>query len=472
MPGMFKVVVSDLHIGAGYSAEGNTLEDFTSDRELAGLLDELAAESRRVGADLELIVNGDAFEMLQVPHVDRFDPATHYRPEDYHSTSEADCARKMALIVQGHRRFFNALRDFMALGPPRRSVTFIKGNHDLELYWPAVRDLIRKATAAFDARAPLLRFEERCLCREGVYVEHGNQYAETISRVRDMDDPRDPREPDQLDLPLGSRLLIDVFNDVERERYWVDGVKPIGALLWYALVYDFHFAARTLAWFIRALPGVVVDGLLSRRDPRVDLLHQLEDPARVREIGARYQADEAFRAWIDAEVSQILPQTLEASAQDADQEVVARDGVSRGDDLRRQVRSSLYDAATQRAAEHGASLVIFGHTHLASVEELGNGATYINSGTWTWLGDFSGAGKETWRDLFEHPERYTGNLRLTYVRVDYDKDGQPLGRLVVRELGQGRRWLPPAPRWWRRFRDWLAALVLRFMAIFRNRRAA
>ena len=58
---------------------------------------------------------------------------------------------------------------------------------------------------------------------------------------------------------------------------------------------------------------------------------------------------------------------------------------------------------------------------------------YINSGTWTWRADFSGAGKETWKDLFEHPERFTDDRLLSYVRIDYDEAGEPHGQLLAYE---------------------------------------
>ena len=133
MAGKFKIVVSDLHLGAGHEAEGNGLEDFGSDGDFAAFLRALATESRQSGTDVELLIAGDAFEMLQVPG--RFDPAADYRPEQYHSSSEEASARKMALIVSGHPRFFRALRRFIQVGPPQRRVTFIKGNHDLNLCW-------------------------------------------------------------------------------------------------------------------------------------------------------------------------------------------------------------------------------------------------------------------------------------------------------------------------------------------------
>ncbi|MBA7689754.1 hypothetical protein ES703_98265 [subsurface metagenome] len=62
-----KIIISDLHLGAGRSDEGNLLEDFHSDDAFAQFLSQLAAESQQQGIELELIVAGDMFEFLQVP---------------------------------------------------------------------------------------------------------------------------------------------------------------------------------------------------------------------------------------------------------------------------------------------------------------------------------------------------------------------------------------------------------------------
>ena len=457
MSNKFKIVVSDLHLGAGYKAEGNLLEDFDCDQEFAAFLEIVAAESDRDGSGAELIVNGDAFEFLQVPHVDSFDPTLVYRPDQYHSSSEPDSALKMDLIIAGHRPFFDALGRFIRLGPPRRTVTFIKGNHDVNLHWGAVQDRIRQAMQATGGRTPLLAFEEVCVCREGVYVEHGNQYADSLNRLDDMEEPHDPANPSQLDLPLGSWFVMDVFNQVERERYWIDGVKPIVSLVWYALVYDFAFAARSLATIIRALPGIVEDGLLVTQDPRADLLRQLENPTRLEEIARRYERDEAFRWWFNAEVAQILPQEELSPEASAPMGTVLDASVA-GDKVRLQIRSALYGAARRRTRETGARVVVFGHTHDESVEALPDEGFYINSGTWTWRADFSGAGQETWRDLFEHPERYVDDRRLSYVRVDYDEEGRPRSRLLAFEPGDDG----PSPgalrALWNRFVGWLRML--------------
>jgi UDP-2,3-diacylglucosamine pyrophosphatase LpxH len=436
MPSKFKIVVSDLHLGSGRGVDLNPLEDFDGDQEFEALLEELASESDDHATEVELIVNGDAFEMLQVPHVEAFDPAAIYPPEAFHSSSEADSVLKMEIMIEGHRPFFDALGRFIRVGPPRRGVTFIKGNHDINLHWPGVQDRIREALGATGGRRSLLTFEERYISREGIYVEHGNQYASLLDRVEDMEQPHDHDDPDQLAIPVGSWFVMDVFNEVEREKYWIDGVKPITALVWYSLAYDFGFAARAIVALVRALPGILWETMREGDAPQAELVRQLEDPAQVRSLAARYETDEAFRQEFHTQVAAILAAPAEFRGLEASPVDSAAHPMEMGDEVRRRVNSSLYEMAGKRAVEERAGLVVFGHTHDAGVEVLPNGATYINSGTWTWRADFGGAGKETWQDLFEHPERFTEDRRLSYVRIEYDAAGNPSGRLLSYETAE------------------------------------
>ncbi len=461
MSGKFKIVISDLHLSAGRVAEGNPLEDFASDLEFAAFLDEVAAESEREDAEVELIFNGDAFEMLQVPHVDAFEPTFEYSPKSYHSSSEEASGLKMALIIDGHEPFFEALGRFLRVGPPRRTVTFVKGNHDLNLHWPGVQSCIRDALSAHSGRHPLVSFVERSICRDGIHVEHGNQYAGALDRAKDMEDPRDRDQPARLDLPLGSWFVMDVFNKVEREKYWIDGVKPITALVWYALEFDFAFALRAIARLAGSLPGVLWEGLRTAETPSADaMVRSLADPSKVEELAGRYEADESFRAQFNVELAELLGGLSEPEGGEHRSARSPANPVEMGNRVRSQVKSSLFDAAARIAAQEGVTLVTFGHTHDAGVEKLPGDATYINSGTWTWRADLGGS-REAWQELFAHPERFTESRLLSYVRIDYDAEGRPFGSLLSYETGRrGRGRRAPDGEWsfWHRLDEWLRRL--------------
>jgi UDP-2,3-diacylglucosamine pyrophosphatase LpxH len=399
MAGKFKIIVSDLHLGAGFAEEGNALEDFTQDAEFVQLLKEVREESDADCMECELILDGDIMEFLQVPSLDEFGPTKAYPCEDYRSSSEEDSLKKVKLIIAGHPVFFAALRDFLNSAHPLRQVTIIKGNHDVNLHWMAVQDRIREAVAATGERRPLLTFEERCISREGIYVEHGNQYAEKVNRFHNFEEPYDPAHEDQLVLVPGSRFVIDFFNDVERRRYWIDGVKPITSLIWYGFAFDFAFALKALFGFLRAALPLFLGSLPLKETP---------GPSR---------ADKPGRALQD------LRDVQDLGIRKASAVTLARREVAK-------IRSALYQAAEAKSQEEGARVVVFGHTHVALSEPLETGGLYINTGTWVWLRDFSDEDESTWKELFEHPERFTEDRRLTYARIDYDEEGQPWGQLI------------------------------------------
>ena len=308
-----------------------------------------------------------------------------------------------------------------------------------------------------------MSFEERRVSREGIYVEHGNQYAELVDRLEDMEEPHDHEKPGQLALPPGSWFVMDVFNRVEREKYWIDGVKPITALVWYALAFDFGFALRAIARLAGSLPGILWEGLRAPEPPSLEAMgRELEDGGRVEALAGRYESDEAFRVQLNTELAELLGAPLEISNGEVRGAHGAGSPVEMGDRVRSRVRSSLYEMAAARAAEEKVKVVTFGHTHDARVEELPGGGTYINSGTWTWRADFGSSDEQTWKNLFAHPERFTDDRVLSYVRIDYDAEGQPSGRLLNYEPGaEGPSWgmIDGVPSIWHRIEDWFRRLA-------------
>jgi UDP-2,3-diacylglucosamine pyrophosphatase LpxH len=434
MASRVKIIVSDLHLGAGFFNldTGNVLEDFIVDETFTRFLHEMKEESETQGTDFELIINGDMLEFLQAPALDQFDPRRAYSPENYRSSAEEDSAKKVDLIITGHPIFFSALREFIKPANPQRKVTIVKGNHDVELYWPAVKERIRQAVyATGEERANLLAFEEVCIHREGIYVEHGNQYADKVNRVDNFEKPLDPEHEGQLAIPAGSRFVIEFFNQVEWEKWWVDSIKPMTALIWYALAIDFPFAVKTLVAFLKVAPILIRAagevGLLADAE---QLVRELEDEAQVQTLGQRYAEDETFRREFNTRVGRLL------EAADAPPEVArvrVIDEVSAfnlGKSIIDEVNSALHQAAEVKARETGAEIVVFGHTHDPLCERLESGGLYLNTGTWTWWGDFAEAGLDEWKEFYAAPEKYMGEHYLTYARIDYDEFGRPHGRVL------------------------------------------
>ncbi len=424
-----KVVLSDLHLGAGRFSEGNLLEDFEQDETFCGLLRSFVRESERHDIPMELILAGDTFEFLQVPFLapdQDFEPQVSYDLDLYEASSESASLSKLMLIAEGHVGFFAGLSAFLNSSAPRRTVTFIKGNHDVNLHWPLVQEAIRSLLGEEGDLADCVAFEERYISREGLYIEHGNQYAEGVSKFPDFEQPHDPEAAGELYMPVGSRWVTRIFNEMERKRYWLDGIKPATALIWYLFALDFEFAVEALRLMLREMPSLISTevtpdwNLMSSLEALQELLNDLNDKERMAQVARRLPDRSPFYVTVDRVLSLyngvFVPDPL---AHDTD----GYEALPYAVRAERRVRDGLREEAARKKKEEGADVVVFGHSHQPVAETLENGVRYFNAGTWTWNHSFPTTDLATWRRLFRHPERFTDQRRLNYVRIDY-VDGQ------------------------------------------------
>lgn len=426
-----KFVLSDLHLGAT-PRERAYLEELTTDKKLAHFLQQIREESDRDHREIELIINGDLFEFLQVPAIDNFDPTVAYPPELYLDSSEAASLKRLNLIVVAHPVVFDALSDFMRVEAPQRRITIIKGNHDVNLYWSGVKARLREVLGASGARSSLLLFAEEFVSREKIYVEHGHQRAEKMNCYHDFLDPRLYTDLSQLYYPIGSRFAIDILNDLGREYWFFDYVKPTTALIWYALSKDFDFAARLLARFIRHTPALVLSDFTPDDDTLTDdpWLENLASSETRSNLAERYTADPDFRRQFHRQMHTYLHDAT-AVARDtyASSIEITADPLVIAQADQHQQQAALRRAAEEIARQQGARVVLFGHTHCPVQEILETGGIYLNTGCW--LPDLSNVSPETWPELFDRSQ-HTANLkpRLPYARIDYDEENNPYAQLL------------------------------------------
>lgn len=432
-----KIILSDLHLGAGHAYEGgNYLEDFTADEKLVQFLRAIGQECERDQREVELIINGDFFEFLQIPAVDDYDPGQVYPKEAYLDSSEEASIKRLNIIIQGHAEIFNALSDFLHVEIPQRRITIIKGNHDVNLFWPGVKSRLREVLGASGPRASLLLFAEEFVSREKIYVEHGHQRAEKMNSYQDFLDPRLPSDPTQLYYPAGSHFVINFFNEVEQERWFVDSIKPLTALIWFAFNWDFNFAAKMLASFIAHTPALVisdfapdVEGVIANNS----LLDYLEDEEKRRQLSRRYHNDPTFRRQFHQQIQRYLDDAHVANKSDLAFSIadINGDPLAMGRAEQQRQQASLRHAAEEIVRQEGAEVVLFGHTHHPIYENLDNGGVYINTGCWLWKQDLSNAPPETWETLFKGSERQVDiPSQLPYARIDYDEQNNPTAQLL------------------------------------------
>lgn len=432
MPGKLKIVVSDFHLGAGPpDIIQNPLEDFIADEAFAQFLEGIRVESDWDNKEVELIINGDLFEFLQVPAVDEFVPHRTYPPEAYYDSSQESSIKRLDLITAGHPTVFDALSDFIQVEAPRRRMTLIKGNHDVNLYWPGVKQRLREVLGATGRRASMLLFAERYVSREGIFVEHGHQYTEQLNRWENFDDPRDQNNPSQLEYPPGSQFVINFFNAVERERIWADSLKPLTSLAWYGLQWDFSFAVEMLLNLAECFRASGTNEKIDVNDSLDTLFEDLSNATTIRNLSSRYQTSLDFRREFHTRAGQLLvpavspPGVFAWPAPPADESAIE---IVRAEI--EEIQTSMRRVATRLAAAEGAHVIVFGHTHRPCLETLEDGTTLVNCGTWGWLGGIDPTKADDWQQLFAHHDQTMPRQHLTYARIDYDEQDKPRAQLL------------------------------------------
>jgi UDP-2,3-diacylglucosamine pyrophosphatase LpxH len=281
MPVSNLLVVSDLHLNAGFDPEtGKTsrLEDFFRDDSFARFLryhEEARDQPRFGGRPWQLILNGDIFDFLQVVSlpqeglplctvkgVDQRSDLTSNERTYGLGTTALESEWKLKQIAKGHQGFFAALGWFVARG---NRVAIVRGNHDIELHWEEVQERFVVEAKRADTRrwvreggdppaAPDACFERIRFYPwfyhepERVYVEHGCQY-DAANHFRDFLNPVLPDDPKRIELPWGSLFVRYLFNEVEDIHPFADNVKPL---------------TRYLGWAFRKHPFKTLEVLVRR----------------------------------------------------------------------------------------------------------------------------------------------------------------------------------------------------------------
>jgi UDP-2,3-diacylglucosamine pyrophosphatase LpxH len=314
---LIRVVVSDLHLGTGaQSGKLNPLEDFFEDDHFAELC---AHYDAFAGADteVELILNGDIFDLLKVK-VNGTWPL---------EITEEIAVEKLRLALEGHPKFVTAVRRFLTRD--RRRLSYLPGNHDLDMWFPAAQELFTRYVAPAE-RAERVRFitsSDTYSLPEGIQIRHGHQ----LERIHRVDYTRMVRERSDgqrvLQLPYGSLWILEVLNPAKELRNNVDRIQPLRLFILGSFFFDPGFAVRFL---LRA--GF---HLLRRRIF-------------------------TLRAW--TERIRGLPRILR-------EEVFAIGG---------------FDEAAQRYLQRlrGVHTLIVGHSHQPRFRALANNKVLVNTGTW------------------------------------------------------------------------------------------
>jgi UDP-2,3-diacylglucosamine pyrophosphatase LpxH len=188
------LVVSDLHL----STRDAYIERFRRGQEsaLTELL-ETFSHAPTATTTVEIIFNGDTFDLLLTPPL---------MPRRWYTTAKDGVAKLQAVLAE-HAPVVAAMRRF--LSAPNRSLTILPGNHDLELFFPAVRRALRAAIVPKGVGAPAERvqFWLKAAYRPvpDIHIEHGDRY-DPLNSCRVAVHGEKLCDEERLPLPVGSVL--------------------------------------------------------------------------------------------------------------------------------------------------------------------------------------------------------------------------------------------------------------------------
>jgi UDP-2,3-diacylglucosamine pyrophosphatase LpxH len=416
------VVISDLHFG-----DRGPLEDFVYEEEFINFLDYLAGNSQGKNQGVELVINGDFIEFLQVPPLGG---------RDLNSGIS-----KIKTVLSKHKKAFKKLGAFIAAG---NQVRIIQGNHDIELNFPEVRELMADAIAGKDheLKKGLIFHPTLSYMPPGVYIEHGNQY-DSRNWV-DHDHLIRDEVTKSLNLPWGSRFVIEIFNEVEARYGFIDNIKPLLAGAFIVLILDRNFFLDRVPRFL----GLEVEDFFSllknilRRDARS--VERQVQKAKLDQESVKFIKDLAMVSGglehIQATPSQekrFLKEFWEQTRLKILQHTLPL--IESTDRLWEVLRGDPnVETARNLMASKDVKWVVFGHTHGAKKVKTGNG-TYLNTGTWTDLMRLPPSDEaqtlEAWLDSLKKPTTYPLVSKLSFVQIDYEKE-TPKGELMMWKDGK------------------------------------
>lgn len=371
------LVVSDLHLGDGSE------RDIWGARQQQAFEEVLAAAKPTgpLGSDtVELIVAGDGFD---------FSFAAPSLGERTHADLNLAHA-KWAAIATAHQPWFAAVHDFLRM--PGQRVTFLVGNHDVELLYPSIRARVR---SAINAAPGMVRF---CLAQHyqpfpDVIIDHGCQFDPYCAIPSVWEASAAPATPAQLEtadkrgvvgplpLPWISRYDALVTPIFERHLPYLDKMIPsLGVARQSALASQLapQAVVEALPHLATLVPDAAVATMLRQTAATTD------EPVNL--FTALLAAAQAIGASMEGTTSN--PDAVEeamrlVAAMQEDRYALLRESLSLGPVPTSATTASVRaGASTFLAAHPEVRFYLTGHTHEEGRWAVGANQWHLNTGTW------------------------------------------------------------------------------------------
>jgi UDP-2,3-diacylglucosamine pyrophosphatase LpxH len=353
----YKIVLSDCHLSAGRFFDGhlNPHEDFHFDDEMVDLFEYFSTgaygETERGAVEVELVLAGDFLDPLNVPVHGEFEDAI----------TEPMALGKVEAILNAHPKVMKALRHFASL--PNKSVTYLIGNHDADLFFPAVRERIRRewdpGGESPSGKVRLVADTDRLTYVEGFEIRHGMQFE--AGSILNFEQPILTEHLDEpvLNIPWGSFYVLKIINRLKWEREFIDKVRPVRAFVIFGLFFD--------TWFTLRFLFLSVFYFLKTR-----LIWSPKRRASLKITASILKQETHFLRDLEAEARQVLDETP------------------------------------------GLQTIIMGHTHRPMNKVYPDGKQYINTGTWTKMINLD------WRSIGSQFRLTFAHVRITQGRAECD----------------------------------------------------
>ena len=277
-------VISDLHLAAGIEQDSkySGTENFFYDEFFLRFIQYIKAKNKNNW----LVINGDFIDFLRITNIPN-------KQEDFElwqdhlnkiginkslqelqesilpkeveyglKTNEYKSVWRLICAEHGHHVFFEALAEWTIAG---NKLVIVKGNHDLEWYWKAIRNtmrfLIAEKTAKISGKGideifkdfifPNIYFTDHSVIfNDTVYIEHGHKY-DKFSHVKG--EPLMPNKT-ELNIPFGSFLNRYLLNNLEGVYPFLDNVRPRNKILPLLIREHFYLGIKV---FFRYIPFMI-----------------------------------------------------------------------------------------------------------------------------------------------------------------------------------------------------------------------
>ncbi len=422
------LLFSDIHLGADLvdhvrpwkRAEGRG--DPGVDKDLAAMLDhyrEGVAPDERWTA----IIAGDLVDFIgmNLSIADHAGVETTLTAEEHEhglGSAKDHAAAKVRATAERHPAVFAALGRFVAAG---HSLVVVRGNHDLDFHWEAAQDafvaaMAKRSGSNLEDLRSRVEFHAWFYYVEGLlFVEHGHQY-DAMCNYPNLLAPVRPDDPERLEWSFSDWLLrtvarptpglgADGHQNKGMGEYWAFA-RSVGLVGMLRLGYRFVRAIGAGIRTGRERLGEAADKIKGQHDKAMEkLADRFRTPLdQLRKVADLWPAPVTRGAlsvlrsvFMDRVVGVALAALLVGLLATAGAPLWLLGGVTAaasvalffyfrgaGKIRQREVNpEAMMKAGARKVSKIMPSrFVVMGHTHHPCVEELGDGATYVNLGHW------------------------------------------------------------------------------------------